>query len=282
MAEHLRRARCELTAGLMLMGMQFRKKTQYRAAGFVSGFNGIFWVTIELVVYSVFYRYAQNRDAVFAAGLTLTQLVSYAWLGQIFFALQSMGIDGDIHHQIVSGDVSVLLCRPFRLYNQWAARSAGSTLAGLLWRGLCMLLAALLAPKAFRLSAPAGMRGFCAFVLSILCAFLLCNAYAMFVTAIRLRITWGEGPTYILLLLSGVLSGGYLPLQLWPDALQKYLLYQPFAGYLDIPLRLYLGTAAPQDGWRYITLQLIWIILLILAGKWILHRNLARVSVQGG
>jgi ABC-2 type transport system permease protein len=120
------------------------------------------------------------------------------------------------------------------------------------------------------------------FFLSATGAFLLCTAYGMLVTAVRLNITWGEGPTYMMLLISGVLSGAYLPLQLWPDVLQKLLLYQPFAGYLDIPVRLYVGTMTPGQGILAILLQLAWIIIFVTAGRVLMRRKLTTLIVQGG
>jgi ABC-2 type transport system permease protein len=120
------------------------------------------------------------------------------------------------------------------------------------------------------------------FMLSATGAFLLCTAYGMLITAVRLNITWGEGPTYMLLLISVVLSGGYLPLQLWPDALQKLLLYQPFAGYLDLPVRLYVGSMAWAQGIGAILMQLFWALLFVLIGKALMGHKLKTLIVQGG
>jgi ABC-2 type transport system permease protein len=119
-------------------------------------------------------------------------------------------------------------------------------------------------------------------LISFISAFLLCTAYGMLICAVRLNITWGEGPTYILMLIGGVLSGGYLPLQLWPKFMQSFLLIQPFAGYLDIPLRLYIGTLPPKDALFAISLQIIWITIFIVMGKLLLSKRLKNIIVQGG
>ena len=119
-------------------------------------------------------------------------------------------------------------------------------------------------------------------LISLAGAFLLCTSYGMLVCAVRLNITWGEGPTYIILLLGGVLSGGYLPLQLWPDFMQRFLLVQPFAGYLDLPLRLYLGTLSPRDGVWAVSLQLMWTVVFMAAGKLLMQRRLKNIVIQGG
>jgi ABC-2 type transport system permease protein len=78
------------------------------------------------------------------------------------------------------------------------------------------------------------------------------------------------------------LSGGYLPLQLWPGFLQRFLLVQPFAGYLDIPLRLYIGTLHPDQAVWAIGLQLLWTAVFVVAGKALMAKQLRTIIVQGG
>jgi len=79
-----------------------------------------------------------------------------------------------------------------------------------------------------------------------------------------------------------VLSGGYLPLQLWPDFLQPPLLFQPFAGLCDIPARLYIGSMALSDAWLGLAVQLAWTIAFIVLGKYVMACRLRGIVAQGG
>lgn len=264
----------------------FRIKTaeglQYRIAGLAGASTSIFWVLIEITVYTIFYTYADHKEAGVMAGLSLKQLVAYAWLTQLLFMMQPMGIDGEILNKITSGDVGIEMCRPIDLYFHWFAKTAASKLTPMFWRGSATILFGIFMPLGYRLSPPASLSGFICMLASSASALLLCTAYAMLVCAIRLNITWGEGPTYIIMLIGGVLSGGYLPLQLWPKPMQGFLLVQPFAGYLDIPLRLYIGTLAPGDAIWAIGLQLLWVTVFVAIGKLLMSRRLKSIIVQGG
>jgi ABC-2 type transport system permease protein len=255
-----------LKSCLSIFRIQLAQSLQYRLAGLSSASISIFWALIEIVVFTVFYEHAQN-SAFRMNNLTLSQVISYVWIAQFLVPLQPMSIDGDILSQITSGNVGIALCRPLTLYGQWFAHTAAGRLGGFWMRGILTVLAGFLMPAAMRLSTPASIEGLFMFVLSATGAFLLCTAYGMLITAVRLNITWGEGPTYMLLLISGVLSGGYLPLQLWPDVMQKLLLYQPFAGYLDIPVRLYVGSMAWTQGVGAIFMQLFWTLAFVFIGK---------------
>ena len=270
-----------LKACLSIFRIQLAQSLQYRLAGLSSASIGIFWALIEIVVFTVFFEYAQY--SVFRMnGLTLAQVISYVWIAQALVPLQPMSIDGEILSQITSGNVGIALCRPLNLYALWFAHTAAGRLGSFWMRSLLVVLTASVVPESIRLLPPASFQGFALFLLSATGAFLLCTAYGMLITAVRLNITWGEGPTYMLLLLSGVLSGGYLPLQLWPDALQKVLLYQPFAGYLDIPVRLYVGSMEWTQGIWAVLLQAGWTAAFVLMGKALMGRKLKSLIIQGG
>lgn len=255
---------------------------QYRFAGIAGASTSIFWVLIEITVYTIFYKYSDNKTAGLLAGLDLKQIITYSWLTQIFFLMQPMSIDGEILNRITNGDVGIELCRPLDLYFHWFAKIAATRLTPIFWRGSTTLLAGLLMPLSYRLSPPASMLGLFCMLLSFFSAFLLCTSFAMLVCAIRLNITWGDGPTYIIMLIGGVLSGGYLPLQLWPKLLQNFLILQPFAGYLDIPIRLYLGVLQPADSFWAIGLQIFWSLTFVLFGRRLMYTRLRKIIVQGG
>jgi ABC-2 type transport system permease protein len=255
---------------------------QYRIAGLAGASTSIFWVLIEITVYTIFYTYGNNKESVITTMLTLKQVVTYAWLTQIFFLMQPMSIDSEILNKITNGDIGIELCRPLDLYFHWFSKTAASRLTPLFWRGSIVLIFGMIMPKSYRLSPPASLLGFVCMLLSILIALLLCTSYAMLTCAVRLNISWGDGPTYIMMLIGGVLSGCYLPLQLWPKFMQSFLLIQPFAGYLDIPLRFYIGTISPKNAVWAIGIQLVWIITFIIAGRMLMTKRLKTIIVQGG
>ena len=59
-------------------------------------------------------------------------------------------------------------------------------------------------------------------------------------------------------------------------------LVQPFAGMLDIPLRLYVGELSGAAAAGGLALQAFWTLTLIALGRWALSRDMRRLEVQGG
>jgi ABC-2 type transport system permease protein len=58
--------------------------------------------------------------------------------------------------------------------------------------------------------------------------------------------------------------------------------YQPFAGLLDFPLRIYSGNITGWGGIVALGRQALWIVVLIALGKLLMSRVMARLQAQGG
>ncbi|WP_151734874.1 ABC transporter permease [Paenibacillus tengchongensis] len=267
-------------ASRSLLRISMAEGLQYRASAISGVFVSVFWGIIECVLFTVFYTYSDNGWN--NNGLSLEQTISYVWLGQALFLFQRMNIDGELMDKINNGNVGIDLCRPLDLYTHWFVKSSAAKLGTSWIRSVATIGVGLLLPAGYALGAPESPAGFLCFLMSVSMAFILCSAYAMLVTAIRLNVTWGDGPTYILLLVSGILSGTYLPLRLWPDELQTFLYLQPFGGFADIPIQLYVGSLEPASALPGIGLQLMWSMIFIVAGRIIMNRKLHTIIVQGG
>ena len=79
-----------------------------------------------------------------------------------------------------------------------------------------------------------------------------------------------------------VLSGNLLPLPLFPEWAQGFLFVQPFAGVLDIPVRIYSGDLSGAAAATGIALQVGWTTAFVLIGRAWMSRCMARLQMQGG
>lgn len=271
-----------LRACISLFKIKTAESVTYRMAGIAGASTSVFFALIEITVYIIFYTYSNNKTAGITAGISLKQVVTYTWLAQLFIFMQPMNIDSDILDKITSGDVGIELCRPLDLYFHWFSKIAASRITPMLWRGSITIVAGILMPGAYHMSLPASIIGFLLMLFSIFSAFLICTSYGMLTCVVRLNVPWGNGPTYMMMLIGGILSGGYLPLQLWPKFMQHFLLLQPFAGYLDIPVRFYIGTLKPSNALIPMATQLMWVVLFIILGRLLMASRLKNIVVQGG
>jgi ABC-2 type transport system permease protein len=180
----------------------------------------------------------------------------------------------------------VELCRPLDLYWHWFARTAAGKVSKLFLQGGFVLvfgaLFTLAGLKSYGLGMPASPLYFALFLFSMCNALIFSTANGMFFTAVRMGVSWGDGPLNMIILTTNILSGAYVPLQLWPDFMQVFLRLQPFAAYTDTPLRLYIGSVDITGGLVSILLQFIWSAVFIAAGRILIGRKVKNVVIQGG
>jgi ABC-2 type transport system permease protein len=272
-----------LRACRSILRIQFVSMLQFRAAAWAKMSTFVFYGFIHVVLILIFYKYGANSSAGVQAGMTSAQAVSYTWLVQVIAPIfPVMSGDNEIGSKIVNGDVGIELCRPLDLYAHWFSRAAAARLAPFLMALVPVSAVAMLLPAPYRLLPPASPAGLLAMLLCLCTGLLLSCSITGLSYGLLLNMRWGGGPVSMLMIVTDVLSGSYLPLQLWPQWAQKFLYLQPFAGLADLPLRFYVGTMDPGAVWQAVGVQLVWIALFIVGGRLLMNVSLRKVVIQGG
>jgi len=271
-------------AAWSLFKIRVAEGLQYRLAALSGAAVSTFWVLIEVIVLTVFFRYGSGGSVI--NGMTLLQAISYKWIGELMYVFLAMGIEGGIRDKITSGDIGVELCRPLDLYWHWFARTGAGSVSHLVMRGgmtvACGAAISLVGFPNVGLGLPHSPLYFALFLVSMIGGALFGATYVMFLAAVRMNVAWGDGPMHLINVIGMILSGGFLPLQLWPDFLQTFLRLQPFASYYDAPAKLYVGSVSIKDGLLSMLFQVIWIIAFIILGKLIMRQKVKSVIIQGG
>lgn len=262
---------------------RFLQVLQYRTAALAGFVTQCWWGGIKVMVLAAFY--AQAADG--GGAMTLAQAITYTWVAQGLLALLPWSGDPEVALAVRTGAVAYDRLRPVDAYALWYARSAGWVGARVLPRvALMAAFAAVLLPLAgwgdWAWRAPAGVAAGLAFALSALLALALSTALVMLLNIAAAAALDARGINALAVPLVILLSGNLLPLQLFPDGWQQVLVLQPLAGLVDIPLRLYMGTATGQQALALLTLQALWVLLLVALGRTAMARMLQHLDVQGG
>ena len=170
------------------------------------------------------------------------------------------------------------LIRPLHLYGLWFARSFAMRLAPTTLRCLPIFI---IAGWFLDLSAPISWEAGIAFGFSIVLALFLGAAIT---TLMVISLFWtlsGEGVQRLLPHVSVLFAGIVVPLPLFPKWIQPFLNIQPFRGIMDIPSRLYTGVIPTVDAPFYLGFQLVWILLIIFFGQWLMKRRRGNLSFKG-
>lgn len=247
--------------------MQFKGEMQYRAKAFSGVFTQFFWGLMYICLYTAF-----MKDGV-VNGFSLSQMTTYVWLGQAFFAMRFIGVGKNVPSEIVNGNVCYKFVRPINIYNIWYAEYMGERLASTILRFIPILVVAFLLPQGFNMTLPVSLTAFGLFALSLILGFLITGAISMFTVNIIFKTLSPRGASGIVATVCSLLGGGYIPLPLMPQKLQMILNYMPFRFVTDLPFRIYIGNIDTKNALIYIAISVAWLVVLVALGKLITKKK---------
>lgn len=256
--------------------MQFKGELQYRAKAISGILTQFFWGIMYICLYTAFIKDGQVN------GFTLSQMTTYVWLGQAFFALRYVGMGKNVSSEVVSGDVCYKFVRPINLYNLWYCEYLGEKLASTLLRFAPIIIIAFLLPGGFNMTLPVSFVAFVLFLISLILGLFMVVAISIFAINLLFKTLTPKGIITIVTTISGLLGGMYIPLPLLPKSIQNVLNYLPFRFISDLPFRIYVGSIGTIEGLKYIGISILWLIVLIVLGKLITKKTLKNAVIQGG
>jgi ABC-2 type transport system permease protein len=264
-----------------VVSARFRMMLQYRGAALGGLGTQAYFGMVRIMILEGFYRSSQITPS-----LGFAEAVGYIWLGQAAFTMQPYNIDRQVRSMVASGAVAYELVRPLDLYAFWYCRAIAWRSAPMVLRLAPMLVfAALLLPLVlpeWALRPPASAAAGVGWVLTMVGALAVSGAVTTLMTITLLWTMSGEGLAILVAAIVAPLSGMIIPLPLFPDWAQTLLRALPFAGLMDLPARVYTGhIPATAIGWVLLH-QLFWTAALMALGRWLLHRAVRRLVVQGG
>jgi ABC-2 type transport system permease protein len=268
---------------LAAFAARFQVMLQYRAAALAGFVTQAWWGALKVMVYAAFYRHAVHTDA----PMSLAQAITYTWLGQALLTLQPWTGDPDVSAAVRTGGVSYDCLRPVDTYNWWLVRATAWMTARAVPRAALMFAAAgvalpLMGYREWAWQAPADLTQGALFVCALLLMILLSAAFTMLINICIAATLTDRGINTLAAAFVILFSGNLIPLGFFPDWAQPALIAQPFAGMLDIPMRIYIGTL--RGSWAYagLAMQAFWLATFVLLGRLWMGRVMMRLEVQGG
>jgi ABC-2 type transport system permease protein len=254
---------------------RFRLLLQYRTAAFAGLVTQVCFGLVLTGVMTAFY----GGPAADRAPLTLTEVVTYIWLGQALLGLLPWRMDAEIRAMVATGGLAYELLRPVDLLGWWTARAVALRTAPVLLRAVPLLI---LAGAFFGLRPPEDAGALALWTAGLAGAVALSAAFTVLMSISLLWTLSGEGMQYAMPGLASLLSGHLLPLPLFPEWAKPIVEALPFRGLMDTPHRLWLGALEGEAAWRAIAHQWVWVVALLVLARVALTRGLRRVVIQGG
>ncbi len=249
--------------------------------GLVYRFGFLFSILGNIVYLGVAYYLWRSiyRNAGTLHGLTFNETFLYVGLGSAVFILLKTYADWIIHYEIQQGTIAVYLTKPmdFQLYALFA--NFGSVLMNLT---VITIPTALILAFVFKVKVAFGA-GWFLFPVSLLLAFIISFSIDYFVGLMSFysESVWGISMTKEIIVT--VLSGALIPLQFFPEALQKFLFWLPFQAIYHTPLMMVTkADLGLQTFLPMLLIQLGWAVVLFLLARLFYNQAVKVLRIAGG
>ena len=252
----------------------YRRQSTYRGATFAGVVtNTVFGFILAYVLLAVF------RDRPLIGGFDATDAVTFTFVTQGL--LMVVGIFGatNISDRIRTGDVIADLYRPvdFQLY--WLADKLGSSAYFAIFRGIPPFA---IASVAFHLRLPGDALTWIEFAAAITLAVVVAFGWGFILQLTAFWLLDVRGTNQLGWLGAQFFAGVFVPVVLFPAWLGRAAHLLPFPSLVQLPTEVFLGKHAGLDVFAVYAQQVLWAIVLLVAGRALLTRAMHKVVVQGG
>ncbi len=259
-----------------LFKVQFKGELNYKAKALSGIATQFFWGFLLIALYSSFMQGGAVN------GFSPEQMSTYIWLGQAFLAIRYVQVLPSVYNEIMKGDVCYKFIRPISVYNQWFAEHVGYKLASATLRFAPIILVAFLLPTGYGMILPPTFWHFVLFLFAMAIGLLINVCISMVVIWLTFKTLNYKGTAGIVLAISGLLSGEFIPLPMMPVGVQNVINWLPFRFTADFPYQVYCGITDIKTTLIYLAVGIAWVVALLLLTKFLISRVCKKSVIQGG
>jgi ABC-2 type transport system permease protein len=254
--------------------LALRRQLTYRAAMWAGLATNLFFGLLRAFVMIALYGEQQE-----VAGLTLQAAITYTALSQAIIAYLSIFGWWDVMESVNSGEVAADMLRPMDYLRFWLAADLGRALVNLVMRGATILL---LYSLVVQLTMPQALWQWLAFAVALLFSWLVSFGWRFLINLAAFWTPNARGIGRFGFGIVWVLSGFYMPLNLYPAWFRTLCELTPFPAMVSTPLQIFLGTLnGPALLWAMVN-QVVWAGALFMIARLVLQRGVRRLVIQGG
>jgi ABC-2 type transport system permease protein len=213
------------------------------------------------------------------AGMTIQEAITYTALSQAIIAYLSIFGWWDVMESVSSGEVAADMLRPMSYLRFWMASDLGRALVNMVMRGFTILLLYSLFVK---LTLPDHLWQWLAFFVALLLSWLVSFCWRFLVNLAAFWSPNARGFGRFGFGIIWVLSGFYMPLNLYPDWFRTFCELTPFPAMVSTPLQIFLGLMDGPTLLSAMLNQILWAIALLAISQFVLNRGVRRLVIQGG
>lgn len=210
--------------------------------------------------------------------LSLQEMLTYVIIAMFVQGFVS-GAGNELAQEIKQGQIAIELMRPYDYLFKMIFMDFGQKASFLIRETIPMALIAFLFVK---ISPPDSAEELILFLISTALGIWIGTFFDMLIGILAF---WTVNVWGVRVLKEGVItffSGALIPLTLFPDWLERGMLFLPFQAMVFTPVSLYTGLINGTDAWAAIGIQLFWTAALFILLKVLWNLAVRKVTIFGG
>jgi viologen exporter family transport system permease protein len=260
-----------LSSAVRLTRVGFLRYATYRQAVFAGLVtNTVFGFLRTAVVLTVFTGSAR------VAGYDPASAVTFVWVGQGLLTVVMIFGDAELAGRVRTGQVSADLLRPVDLQAALLAEDLGRAGFAVLTR---LAVPVVIGGLAFELALPSSPIRWLSFAVGVVLAVVVSFGLRFLINLTAFWLLDSRGVLAIYGVVAPTLAGLIIPVPYFPGWAAVALSATPFPAMVQTPTDLLLGRG--NAAWL-LAYQLLWVLLLLGAGRLVLARAVRRLVVHGG
>jgi ABC-2 type transport system permease protein len=259
---------------LAVLRGSFMVSVVYRFGFLFTIIGNIVYLSVAYFLWKSIYRYS---DVI--RGMTFNETFLYIGLGSAVFILLKTYVDWFLSFEIREGSIASYLIKPIDFGTYYLCISLGSVLMNLLAITLPTLVMMLFVFKVKFTLGP----GLILLPLSLFMAFIISFCFDYFIGLLGFYSESIWGLSTVKEIVVTFFSGALIPLQFFPAAMQKVLLWLPFQAVYHTPLMM---VTRPDQNWgvslNMLLVQFTWTVVLFVAVRMFYGKAIKVLRVSGG
>ena len=212
-------------------------------------------------------------------GYTQASMLTYILLTQVFWSIVMASRAQEIGDNILSGDLSTFLIRPFNYFYYWIARDLGDKLTNIAFSIVeITILILVLKPPLFFQANPL-------IILVVILATIIGMGINFIISSLLSMIGfWSQdiwAPRFLFYVIMGFFSGTLFPLDIFPKKAFAVLEFLPTTYLVYFPIKVYLGQLSQQQMFFGLCIGIMWIIIGYLILRFIWKKGLKGYGAYG-
>jgi len=254
------------------------------AQEFAYKLNFVMWRVRNVIqVFVVFYfwdtAFSESQSTIF--GYDRAKILTYTFGILLVRAVVLSARAVDVSGQIANGDLSNLLLKPFGFMKYWFTRDLSSKSLNLMFAvGETSVLFFVLKPPLFLQTNGYLLLEFMIFLVLATILFYLILFLVNMVAFWMPENGWAAQFLFIVII-TEFLSGGTLPLDIFPESVQMILRMLPFGYLIFFPIQVYLGKISQSIIFQGFAIEVFWILILLFLVKSVWQKGLKNYASEG-